>query len=116
MRRTIELSNEVAAEMAGSNDAVLRTIEEHVDCGVFLRGNVLTLDGEEAVVRLGAGEDDGLGEEDEIGGGGGERRRGEKGRSDERAEVLRHGGHDQIGERRPPRETSHWGIEKETSL
>ena len=45
MRRQIELDNSVAAELAGSKDAVLRALEGHLDCDVFLRGNVLTLDG-----------------------------------------------------------------------
>src|ERR671932_159427 len=50
-RRQLELSNEVAVELAGSQDAALRTLEAHLDCDVFLRGNVLTLDGDaEAVV------------------------------------------------------------------
>ena len=48
MRTQIELSNEVAAELAGSQDAVLRALEAHLDCKVFLRGNLLTLDGEES--------------------------------------------------------------------
>ena len=47
MRTQIELSNEVAAELAGSQDAVLRALEEHLDCKVFLRGNLITFDGEE---------------------------------------------------------------------
>ena len=54
MRRTIELDNAVAAELAGSQDAVLRTLESHLDAGVFLRGNVLTLEGDEAAVDAGA--------------------------------------------------------------
>ena len=36
----------MAAELAGSRDAALRTLEEHLDCEVFLRGNIVTLDGE----------------------------------------------------------------------
>jgi phosphate starvation-inducible protein PhoH and related proteins len=54
VRRTIELDNAVAAELAGSQDAVLRTLESHLDADVFLRGNVLTLDGEEAAVEAAA--------------------------------------------------------------
>ncbi len=54
MRRTIELDNAVAAELAGSQDAVLRTLESHLDADVFLRGNVLTLEGDEAAVEAGA--------------------------------------------------------------
>ncbi len=47
MRSQIELSNEVAAELAGSQDAVLRALEEQLECSVFLRGNLVTFDGEE---------------------------------------------------------------------
>jgi phosphate starvation-inducible protein PhoH and related proteins len=54
VRRTIELDNAVAAELAGSQDAVLRTLESHLDADVFLRGNVLTLEGEDAAVQAGA--------------------------------------------------------------
>ncbi len=43
MRTQIELPNEVAAELAGSQDAVLRALESHLPCRVFLRGNLLTL-------------------------------------------------------------------------
>jgi phosphate starvation-inducible protein PhoH and related proteins len=46
VRRQVELENTIAAELAGSKDAVLRALEGHLDCDVFLRGNVLTLDGE----------------------------------------------------------------------
>ncbi len=54
MRRQIELQNPVAAELAGSKDAVLRALEGHLDCDVFLRGNVLTLDGEPEAVDAAA--------------------------------------------------------------
>ena len=54
MRRTIELDNAVATELAGSGDAVLRTLEEHLSCDVFLRGNQLTLDGDAEAVATGA--------------------------------------------------------------
>jgi phosphate starvation-inducible PhoH-like protein len=53
-KRTIELDNAVAAELAGSQDAVLRALENHLDCDVFLRGNVLTLDGDDTAVDAGA--------------------------------------------------------------
>src|ERR671933_1935527 len=53
-RRQMELSNEVAAELAGSHDQVLRTLESHLECDVFLRGNVLTLDGDADAVQAGA--------------------------------------------------------------
>jgi phosphate starvation-inducible PhoH-like protein len=42
MRTQIELSNVVAAELAGSQDVVLRALEAHLDCKVYLRGNLLT--------------------------------------------------------------------------
>ena len=53
-RRQLELSNEVAAELAGSHDAILRALEEHLSAGIFLRGNVLTLDGEAEAVQAAA--------------------------------------------------------------
>ncbi|MDP9400860.1 MAG: PhoH family protein [Actinomycetota bacterium] len=54
MRRQIELSNEVAANLSGSGDNVLRALEGHVDCELFLRGNVVTLDGEPEAVEAAA--------------------------------------------------------------
>jgi len=54
MRRQLELDNAVAAELAGTQDAVLRALEGHLDCDVFLRGNVLTLEGAEGAVADGA--------------------------------------------------------------
>ena len=47
MRKQLELDNAVAAELAGMQDAILRALEAHLDCDVFLRGNVLTLDGDD---------------------------------------------------------------------
>ena len=52
-RQQIELSNEVATELAGPGDAIMRTLEDHLDCDVFLRGNVLTLDGSAEDVAMG---------------------------------------------------------------
>jgi len=46
LRKQLELDNAVAAELAGSEDAVLRALEGHLDCQVYLRGNVLTLEGD----------------------------------------------------------------------
>ena len=54
MRRQIELSNEVAAALTGANDQVLRALEEHLGCDVYLRGNMVTLDGEAEDVQNGA--------------------------------------------------------------
>src|SRR5205807_6350658 len=58
VRKQLEVDNAVAGELAGSGDAVLRTLESHLDADVYLRGNVLTLEGEtdavdaaDAVVR-----------------------------------------------------------------
>src|ERR687892_362400 len=45
-RRQLTIDNAVAAELAGSEDAVLRALEGHLGCDLYLRGNVLTLDGE----------------------------------------------------------------------
>ncbi len=50
VRRQVELDNAVAIELAGSEDAVLRTLAKHLECEVFLRGNVLTLEGPETAV------------------------------------------------------------------
>jgi phosphate starvation-inducible protein PhoH and related proteins len=50
-RRQLEIDNTVAAELAGSEDAVLRALEGHLGCELYLRGNVLTLDGEAGDVR-----------------------------------------------------------------
>ena len=53
-RRQLELSNEVAAELAGAQDQILRTLEDHLDCAIYLRGNVVTLDGDADAVQAGA--------------------------------------------------------------
>jgi phosphate starvation-inducible PhoH-like protein len=53
VRTQITLDPVVATELAGSEDAVLRALEGHLDCDVFMRGNVLTLDGEADDVRVG---------------------------------------------------------------
>ncbi|HEX3804509.1 MAG TPA: PhoH family protein [Solirubrobacteraceae bacterium] len=54
MRTQIELDNAAAAELAGSGDRILKTLTEHIDCNVFLRGNLLTLDGEPEAVNSAA--------------------------------------------------------------
>jgi phosphate starvation-inducible protein PhoH and related proteins len=51
MRRQIELSNDAAAALSGTNDKILRALEGHLACDVFLRGNIVTLDGEADAVR-----------------------------------------------------------------
>ncbi|MEO8092043.1 MAG: PhoH family protein, partial [bacterium] len=50
-RRQLTLDNTTAAELAGSEDSVLRELEGRLGCDIFLRGNVLTLDGDDADVR-----------------------------------------------------------------
>jgi phosphate starvation-inducible PhoH-like protein len=54
VRKAIELDNAVAAELAGSEDAVLRALESHLDANIFLRGNVVTLEGDADAVDAGA--------------------------------------------------------------
>src|SRR6267154_3261526 len=53
MKTLVELPNDVAVELAGSQDAVLRALQAHLDCKVFLRGNVLTFDGDESETDAG---------------------------------------------------------------
>jgi phosphate starvation-inducible protein PhoH and related proteins len=53
MRTQVELPGDVATELAGSQDAVLRSLEEHLRCKVFLRGNLITFDGEQGDTRAG---------------------------------------------------------------
>jgi len=53
-RTRVELDNAVATALAGSEDAVLRALRDHLDCELYLRGNVLTLDGDDAAVDAGA--------------------------------------------------------------
>jgi phosphate starvation-inducible PhoH-like protein len=50
-RKQLTLDNQVAAELAGSADAVLRDLESQLDCELHLRGNVLTLEGDAGEVR-----------------------------------------------------------------
>jgi len=54
-RRQLTIDNEIAAELAGSGDSVLRRLEDRLDCDVYLRGNVITLDGEADSVSEGQG-------------------------------------------------------------
>ncbi|UJA20501.1 PhoH family protein [Thermoleophilia bacterium SCSIO 60948] len=53
-RQTLTLDNAVAAELAGSEDSTLRELESRLGCQLYLRGNILTLDGEEADVARAA--------------------------------------------------------------
>ena len=54
-RRQLTLDNTVAAELAGSEDAVLRALRGHLgEVDFHLRGNVLTLDGDSGDVQTAA--------------------------------------------------------------
>jgi len=46
----LEVPNEVAAELAGIGDGVLETLRSRLGCAINLRGNRLTLDGDDAKV------------------------------------------------------------------
>ena len=46
MRRQIEVDNDTAAALAGSHDAMLDALRDRLDCEVYLRGNIVTLDAE----------------------------------------------------------------------
>ncbi len=51
-RTQLELPNEVAVELASDHDAVMKALEDRLESDVYLRGNVLTLDGEAKDVAL----------------------------------------------------------------
>jgi len=53
-RRQLTLDNTVAAELAGSEDTVLKALRGHLGCDLHLRGNVLTLDGDSNDVQTAA--------------------------------------------------------------
>src|SRR5215203_1040199 len=50
MQQTVDVSNAVAAELAGISDGVLEALRDRLDCTIRLRGNQLTLDGDETHV------------------------------------------------------------------
>jgi phosphate starvation-inducible PhoH-like protein len=52
VRTQVELTNDVASELAGPGDAIVKTLESQLDCDVFLRGNVVTLDGGQQEVEM----------------------------------------------------------------
>ena len=47
MEQTLDVSNAVAVELAGISDGVLDALKERLSCTVRLRGNQLTLEGDE---------------------------------------------------------------------
>ncbi len=50
MHDVLDISNEVAAELAGIGDGVLDSLRERLGCKLLLRGNRLTLDGDDEKV------------------------------------------------------------------
>ncbi|MCW2958985.1 MAG: PhoH family protein [Solirubrobacterales bacterium] len=46
MRRQIEVSNDAASALTGSGDQTLKVLESQVGCSLFVRGNVVTLEGD----------------------------------------------------------------------
>ena len=50
----LSVSNDVAAELAGVSDGVLDSLRERLGCSIHLRGNRLTLEGDEPRVREGS--------------------------------------------------------------
>jgi phosphate starvation-inducible PhoH-like protein len=50
MQEVLDVPNEVAAELAGIGDGVLTALRERLGCAVNLRGNRVTLDGEDLKV------------------------------------------------------------------
>ena len=51
MQQTLDISNDVAAELASIGDSVLDALRERLDCKINLRGNRLTIDGGDAEVE-----------------------------------------------------------------
>ena len=41
MRAQLELTNDVASELAGPGDQIMKALEGRLDADVFLRGNVV---------------------------------------------------------------------------
>src|SRR3954467_7219223 len=50
VQETLDVSNAVAAELAGISDGVLDALNERLQCHVRLRGNQLTLEGDDTQV------------------------------------------------------------------
>jgi phosphate starvation-inducible PhoH-like protein len=67
VRTQLELPNDLAAALAGNKDELLQALERQLGCSVFLRGNLLTLDGEPDAVELAARTIEELGALDERG-------------------------------------------------
>jgi phosphate starvation-inducible PhoH-like protein len=50
VQQTLDVSNDVAAELAGVSDSVLDALRDRLDCTIRLRGNQLTIEGDDAKV------------------------------------------------------------------
>ncbi|MCL4310486.1 MAG: PhoH family protein [Actinomycetota bacterium] len=53
MRTTLEYENTIVAELAGEHDATLKQLEDRLPCDIGIRGNVITLQGDDAGVERG---------------------------------------------------------------
>src|SRR5918998_4124792 len=51
MQETLSVSNDVAAELAGVGDGVLESLRDRLQCTIRLRGNQLTLEGDDEHVN-----------------------------------------------------------------
>ncbi len=50
MQEVLTVTNDVAAELAGVGDAVLDELRDRLACTILLRGNRLTIEGEDVQV------------------------------------------------------------------
>src|SRR5947209_19938577 len=50
VQEVLDVSNEVAAELAGIGDGVLDALRDRLDCTIRLRGNQLTIEGDDSKV------------------------------------------------------------------
>ena len=50
MQQVMDISNDVAAELAGISDGVLDALRDRLHCTILLRGNRLTIEGEDESV------------------------------------------------------------------
>ena len=50
MQEVLTITNDVAAELAGVGDAVLDELRDRLACTILLRGNRLTIEGEDVQV------------------------------------------------------------------
>jgi len=52
MQEVLSVSNDVAAELAGISDGVLDALRDRLDCTILLRGNRLTIEGDDSAVAV----------------------------------------------------------------